>query len=145
MICDHCQDHLIDYAHRELDAATHASVAGHLAQCAGCALEYCRLLADLEGIAAVHTDDAPGPHVAAALREKVAAAVAPSLPRRVLSSLRRPVPMYGAVLAAAVPIAIWLATSLGRASTSPPSPVTGDPAITHYDASHLPDAHRDVL
>lgn len=147
MSCEHCQDHLIDFAHRELDEPTHRTVASHLAQCADCALEYCRLQADMQGIAAAHTDDAPSPHVAAALREKVAAAVAPSFPRRVLSSLRRPVPMYGALLAAAIPLAIWFAMALGSSarSTDPPSPTLGDPTITHYDASRVPDAHRDVL
>lgn len=151
MSCEHCQDHLIDFAHRELDDETHRTVASHLAQCADCALEYCRLQADMHGIAAAHTDDAPGPHVAAALREKVAAAVAPSLGRRVLWSLRRPVPMYGALLAAAIPLAMWfaawLAMALGSAArpTNPPTPTLGDPTLTHYDATHVPDAHRDVL
>ena len=146
MSCEHCQDNLIDFAHRELDEPTHRTVASHLAQCADCALEYCRLQADMHGIASAHTDDAPSPHVAAALREKVAAAVAPSFGRRALSSRRRPEPM-GAVLAAAVPLAIWLALALGDTErpTNPPAPRLGDPTITHYDASRVPDAHRDVL
>jgi anti-sigma factor RsiW len=151
MSCDDCQDHLIDFAHRELDEPTHRTVASHLAQCADCALEYCRLQADMQGIASAHTDDAPSSHVAAALREKVAAAVAPSFGRRALSSLRRPVPMYGALLAASVPLAMWFAAWLAMAPgdsahpTNPPAPRLGDPAITHYDASRVPDAHRDVL
>lgn len=144
MNCEHCQDRLIDFAHRELVASEHTGVAGHLAQCADCALEYCRLQADMQGIAAAHDDDAPRPEIAAALRERVAAAVAPPWWRRMLAPLRRPVPMYGALLAAAAPVVVWLATSLGGAQGDPPAAVT-DPTITHYDATGVPPGHRDVL
>lgn len=146
MSCEHCQDHLIDFAHRELDDAAYAAIAGHLAQCPECALEYCRLQADLQGIAAAHTDDAPRPEVAAALRERVAVAMTPPLWRRWTSPLLRPIPIYGAVLAAALPLVVWLAVAL-RASQppSPPTAVSNDPTITHYDATAVPRAHRDVL
>lgn len=145
MNCDDCQDMLIDFAHRELDGEVHTRIAAHLTQCADCALEYCRLQADLHGIAVAHDDDAPGPHVRAALRARVAAAIAPSWWRRVAAPLRRPIPMYGALLAAAVPLAVWIATALGRPQPRPTPPASSAPTITHYDATAMPNVHREVL
>lgn len=145
MNCNDCQDGLIDFAHRELESEVHTQIAGHLTQCADCALEYCRLQADLHGIAVAHDDDAPGPHVRAALRARVAATITPPWWRRVAAPLRRPIPMYGAVLAAAVPLVVWIATALGPTEPRPTPPTSSAPTITHYDATAMPNVHREVL
>jgi anti-sigma factor RsiW len=145
MNCDDCQDGLIDFAHHELAGEARTRIAEHLTHCAECALEYCRLQADLHGIVIAHDDDAPGDHVRAALRARVAAAITPPWWRRLAAPLRRPIPMYGAVLAAAVPLAVWIATALGRPEPRPTPPASSPPTITHYDATAMPNVHREVL
>lgn len=145
MNCNDCQDRLIDFAHDEIVGAAREPIAAHLAQCPDCALEYCRLQADLHGISAAHDEEAPRPHVRAALRARVAAAIAPPWWQRVARSLRRPIPMYGAVLAAAVPLAVWIATSLEQSPPMPAPVRASEPTITHYDATAMPNVHREVL
>jgi len=77
----------------------------HLARCAACALEYCRLLADLDGMQAALEEPPP------ALGRKVRAAVERELRprglRRLSSALRRPIPAYALAAALLLPLALW--------------------------------------
>ena len=66
MNCEDCQERLIDHVHHELDDEQRRSVAAHLGSCGDCARDYCRLEADLAGIAPAHAD-VPRPEVRAAL------------------------------------------------------------------------------
>jgi anti-sigma factor RsiW len=147
MMCRDCLDQLIDYAHGELPLDAAGALARHLAACSACALEYCRLQADLQGILEAH-DEAPRPRVFHALRRRVAREVAPPWWKRTLRPLLRPVPMYGAVLAAVVPIAIWAASAASRPHAPPtethPAASRGA-TLTDYDATAVLPAHRDVL
>lgn len=149
MTCNDCQDELIDFAHGELDATRDAAVAGHLGSCPGCALEYCRLVADLRGIAAVHVDAAPRPEVAVALRSRVARLVAPPLWRRAIAPLGVRVPLYGALVAAAIPVALWLGAMrspipVPADATQIPTPPTL-PTLDRYDATRTPAAFDQML
>lgn len=148
MTCDDCQDALIDFAHGELDAGQDAAVAGHLGTCPGCALEYCRLVADLRGIAAAHVDAAPRPEVATALRAKVATLVAPPWWRRAIAPLGMRVPLYGALAAAAIPAALWLVAMRSPAAPNvetTPNPSALPPTIDRYDATRPPAVLDELL
>lgn len=153
MNCADCQDALIDFSFGEREGADAASrdaaVAGHLARCPECALEYCRLVADLRGIAAAHDDVAPRPEVRAAVRAKVAQLIAPPWWRRLLTPLAVRVPLYGALAAAAIPVALWFATARPTASTADGPAATDPPptapSVQRYDATRTPSSLRDVL
>lgn len=148
MTCDDCEPLLIDFAHGELDATQDARVAGHLGTCPACALEYCRLVADLRGIAVAHADAAPRPEVAAALRSKVAAIVARPWWRRAIAPLGLRVPLYGALAAAAIPAALWLGamrSPVDRTPQTTPSPLPSSPTIDRYDATRPPAALDELL
>ncbi|MBL4687238.1 MAG: hypothetical protein JKY37_21760 [Nannocystaceae bacterium] len=137
MNCDECHPHLIDHAHDELSSAQVGPVSRHLAKCSSCALEFCQLRADLDGVAQVY-NDSPGVQTAARLRHRIAAHFAPSRGQRVLRVLRRPIPAYGALAAAAVPIAIWFGLSAsepGLATTTPTE--LGPVVIEQYDGRGL--------
>ncbi|MEX1366170.1 MAG: zf-HC2 domain-containing protein [Nannocystaceae bacterium] len=149
MDCKDCEPRLIDYASHELREDERGGVARHLAGCSDCALEYCRLQADLEGIAEAHAE-APRAEAFQALRTKVAAEHRPAWWTRTWRLLALPVPMYGALLVSLVPAALWLAmasrqgppaSTAHEASTNAPS----TPTLTHYDGTELPPALRDVL
>lgn len=151
MNCDACEPELIDYAHGEIDDETRTEVARHLAGCSACALEYCRLQADLQGIVAAHAE-APRARVYHMLRRKVAAAHGPSWWLRTREVFARPVPMYGAVLAGLLPVVAWVATSWTQpvASTAmetggPPPVTTHDAALRDYDGTEVLPAYQDVL
>lgn len=148
MHCPDCESRLIDYASHELPEQERAAVAGHLATCSGCALEYCRLQADLEGIVEAHAE-APRADVYRQLRHEVAREFGPSRWERARALLLRPVPMYGAVLASLVPVVLWVLTVARsspvfvepeRAPATPPSAT-----LTDYDATEPPPGHRGVL
>ena len=130
MNCETCQAELIDFEHGELPAQRRAEIARHLASCPVCAVESCRLRADLEGIVAAY-DEAPSPGVRERLRERVEAAVRPRWWTRLAETLRRPVPAYAAAGVAAVPLLVWGALSASE-STEPPRPPS-PAAITDYD------------
>jgi anti-sigma factor RsiW len=141
---------LVDHAHRELEPDLQVEVARHLTQCPTCAVEFCRLQADLEGILDAHYE-MPPPRVKSALRRRVAAELAPPWWRRVATTLRRPVPMYGAVLAALVPAVLWFLSAgpivaTRDAELAPSRASAAGPArVTDYDATTVLPAHRDVL
>jgi anti-sigma factor RsiW len=133
--CEDCQQQLIDYVHDELGTDDGKTIAVHLAQCSDCALEYCRLRADVEGIARAYCDS-PSPTMREALRARVEREFAPSLLRRMLRVLTRPVPMYGAAAAAAIPLLVWIASDVVRNErTDSPSAVERPAKITDYDAT----------
>lgn len=153
MDCRHCTDHLIDYASHELAAPKRAEVARHLGECSACALEFCRLSADLEGLTEAHCET-PRPEVFAALRRRVAEQVRPGPMTRAArwlpSILSRPIPMYGALLLATVPAGLWLATRMLSPSPSPapaldPTRAVAPVVLTDYDATAPPLLHRSVL
>jgi anti-sigma factor RsiW len=130
MNCETCQSELIDFEHGELSPQRRAEVAQHLAGCPDCALESCRLRADLEGIIEAYAE-APSPDVRDRLRDRVEVAVRPRWWTRMLDVVRQPVPAYAAVAVAVAPLLVWGALSLKDSTkpVHPPSP----PAITDYD------------
>ena len=142
MKCEQCEDALIDYVHGELPDAESTAVASHLAQCSGCALSFCRLRADVQGIVSAYAEP-PRPEVGAALRARVAAQVesgsnsAPSLWSRIRRFVLAPVPAYGVAVAAALPLVVWGASVL----TEDPAAADSDPielkpaVIRDYDAT----------
>jgi anti-sigma factor RsiW len=142
--CEHCQEQLIDYVHDELGAEAGKAIAVHLAQCSSCALEYCRLRADVEGIARAYCES-PSPVVREALRDRVHREFAPSLLGRLARVLKRPVPVYGAAVAAVLPVLVWIATDVVRDErTHAPSAVERPAKITDYDATR-PLVDRNIL
>lgn len=105
MNCDDYRALLTDHAYGELGPAERGPLSSHLARCSACALEYCRLLADLDGIQA-SLEDPP-----VALGRKVRAALERELRprgiRRISSALRRPIPAYALAAALLLPLALW--------------------------------------
>ncbi|MEM6294625.1 MAG: zf-HC2 domain-containing protein [Myxococcota bacterium] len=133
MNCDQASEHLVEYHHDTLDPQTRDAMATHLASCGACARSYCRLQAELRGIGSAYAER-PSAKARASLRKAVEAefstAPAPALWR----ALRRPVPVYGAVLAAIIPLALWMWSPSGSAAAEEPAPPA--PARLHgYDAT----------
>jgi len=145
MNCEQCKPHLIDHAFGELPAATAQPVARHLAECPDCALEFCRLRADLDGVAEAY-QESPEPQVAQQLRARVKSEFAPPWWQRMLAPLRRPVPVYGALAAAVLPVAIWIGIESvpRRAHTDQPTPQRSV-LIDAYDASTVLRADPNLL
>jgi anti-sigma factor RsiW len=149
MNCDEHGASLIHQAYGELDPAERGPLLRHLARCSACALEYCRLLADLDGIQA-SLDEPP-----AALGRKVRAALERELRprgiRRVVSALRRPIPAYALCAAVLLPLALWAGYAFER------SAIPGDgrspagagrraaPNPDRYDAAGPPLAAYPIL
>jgi anti-sigma factor RsiW len=155
MKCSDVEERLIDHAHDELEGDVRATVGRHLADCPSCALEYCRLQADLRGILEAHAE-APRARVFHQLRRRVAQEVRPPLFVRASRAFLRPVPAYGAVLFALLPAGLWILTAWVRPavpgagvpeSSGPPSSPSSSfmPTITDYDATAVPVAQREVL
>ena len=109
MNCDDALEKLSDHHHETLPADEAADVAEHLGTCGECARAYCRLQAQLRGIGSAYAQR-PSARTRAALRGAVRAEFARTPARGFLSFLRRPVPVYGAALAAALPLVAWVAT-----------------------------------
>jgi anti-sigma factor RsiW len=141
MNCEECEASLIDHAYDELAAEPRRAVTRHLAECAGCAVAYCRLRADLDGaLQAAH--EAPPPAVRQRLRAEVERAFRPSWWRRGLALVRRPVPAYAVVAALAIPAALWLVrTSAGEEAAG----AVTSPRVRGYDAAAPPRIQRPVL
>lgn len=147
-----CDDHralLTHHAYAELGPTERGPLLMHLARCPACALEYCRLLADLDGVQA-SLEDPP-----AALGRKVRAAVERELRprglRRLSSALRRPIPAYALAAALLLPLALWArhddtgsgTASSGERDASPPREPRPDQQ--RYDAAGPPLAARPIL
>lgn len=134
MNCDDALEKLSDHHHETLTAAEAVAVAEHLGACGGCAQAYCRLQAQLRGIGSAYTQR-PSSRVRLALRDQVHDEFASKRMPRVLSFLRHPVPAYGAVLAAALPLVAWFALRPAepepRDAVQPPAPAR----IHDYDAT----------
>ena len=136
--CASCDEHLIDYAYHELVESLRSEVARHLADCPTCALAYCRLQADLDGVLEA-VSEAPPQAVQRRIRDQLERSFGPSLWTRTVALWRRPVPAYGMVVASLVPMVFWLATALraspvvvaASATTTPPS---RPPALIDYDS-----------
>lgn len=137
MNCETCETLLIDHLHGELPSADRHAVAGHLTECSECALAFCRLAADVEGIAAAY-EVVPSASARNELRERVSAEFRPSLLRRAWAFATRPVPAYGVACAAAIPLLLWAVSPAPPATqeTTDPAPAASKPARIHdYDAS----------
>lgn len=124
MNCDDALEKLSDHHHEILATGEAVAVAEHLGACGGCAQAYCRLQAQLRGIGSAYAER-PSARVRVALRDQVQAEFTPKRTPRVLSFLRHPVPAYGAVLAAALPLVAWFAL---RPAEPKPQDATQAPA-----------------
>lgn len=133
-----CEDTLLtltDHHHEALPAEQARAVAEHLGTCGDCAQAYCRLQAQLRGIGAAYAER-PSTAMREALRARVQAEFVPSRTARLLAFVRRPIPAYGAALAAAVPLVAWLAMRGAEAPESDRVPSPPAPARIHdYDAT----------
>lgn len=134
--CDACDELLIDFAHGELAARERVAVTLHLAGCSRCALEFCRLRADLDGVLEAIVE-APPQAVRRRIREEVARSFGPRWWERLSALWLRPVPAYGVVLASLIPLVLWAAAALrpevgegARADVEPERP----PALSDYDS-----------
>ena len=142
MNCEDVLHSLADHHHETLDCESSIAVAEHLGTCGTCAQAYCRLQAQLRGIGAAYAER-PSARMREALRERVRTEFAPKPSRRLIAFLRRPVPAYGAALAAAVPLVAWL---VARPSPVEPTQTSQPPAPTRihdYDAT-VPLMDRSV-
>lgn len=130
---DECQEHLLDHHYGELDDERNRQVAQHLAGCDVCALEFCRLRADLAGLAPV-ASATPHPEVHAALRNRVQREFGSSLWQQLSEAFSLRIPVYQPVLAlaliAAVIVFVW-----PEDDTAPL--VHPNPVVEQFDASEL--------
>lgn len=140
MRCEDCEPLLIDHAHGELDPPTRAEVTRHLAACPNCAVAFCRLRADLDGVLAA-TSEAPPPAVRARLRAEVERSFRPTWRRRAWAAFARPVPAYALLVALVLPAALWLVAARvpERATAS------GPPRVSGYDAAAPLLPERPIL
>ena len=139
---EECLEALHDHHFGELDRAQDAAVRAHLAECPDCALEYCRLRADLDQLGALQ-NARPSPAVRAALRAKVEAEFTPTLLDRVRAFFAAPVPIYQPamvlVLLVAVAAAAW-------PSDADPTPRTSNPTVVdEFDGADLRIVDHRVL
>ncbi len=135
MNCDESQHKLSDHLHETLPQEEAAAMAQHLTECGECAQAYCRLQAQLRGIGLAYAER-PSSAMRESLRAKVQAEFAPSRGQRVLAFLSRPVPAYGAALAAAIPLMFWALSDRAPAAEETAASSSAGPAvIDHYDAT----------
>lgn len=151
MKCERCESSMVEHVHGELDPALAREMAEHLGQCGPCATAYCRLRADLDGIVSAHAQ-APRAGVREALRRRVEREFSPAWWRRVFAVVARPVPAYGALMVALIPVMLWMASAASHERTTPSEDVraaeraTPAPArMRNYDASSTPRIYRGVL
>jgi anti-sigma factor RsiW len=148
MNCAEAQELLIDHAHDELVGDKRLTIVRHLAGCRDCALEYCRLQADLRGVAEAHVE-APRARVFHQLRRRVAAEHARGWWSGASRVLTRPVPIYKAMLAGLVPVGVWFVIAIASNPRGPddrsPVDASAPPSLIDYDATTRPTTHRDVL
>ncbi len=133
MNCDQAAELLVEHHHDTLDPKTRDAMAEHLASCGACARAYCRLQAELRGIGTAYAER-PSSNVRASLRRAVEAEFSTAPAPRIWRALRRPVPVYGAVLAAVIPLALWMWSPSQPSAAEEPTPPA--PARMHgYDAT----------
>lgn len=104
--CESCQQRLVDHHYRELALDDARSVAEHLADCASCALEYCRLSAALAGFRVLDRD-APSAETHRALRAKVEETFRPPIAQRLFRLLAVRVPIYQPALVILLLFVVW--------------------------------------
>ena len=151
MDCERCDRALIDHAHGELEAAERGEVTRHLASCPTCAVAYCRLCADLDGVL-LATACAPPARVRQGIRAELARSFRPPWWRRALAFGRAPVPAYALVAALLLPAALWLARGRGapqgdaaRADLSTHAAEAAPPRLGGYDAAAPLAPPRPIL
>ena len=135
MNCDDARNRLTDHHLDALDPEEAVAVAEHLGTCGECAQAYCRLQAQMRGIGVAYAER-PSARMREALRAEVQAAFVPAPSRGILAFLRRPVPVYGVGLAAALPLVAWLLLGSPEVrdtdtKTQPPAPTR----VHDYDAT----------
>ncbi|MBZ5711022.1 anti-sigma factor family protein [Nannocystis pusilla] len=141
MNCEACDASLIDHAYDELEPEQRRAVTRHLAECAGCAVSYCRLRADLDGaLQAAH--EAPPVAVRERLRAAVEREFRPTWWRRALAQVRRPVPAYAVVAALVIPAALWFVRESTRDGATAAATA---PRVRGYDAAAPPLVDRPIL
>lgn len=153
MSCEDVQNELIEYHHRDLAVERTCAIAAHLASCSTCAVEYCRLDAELSGIASL-LEEEPPPAVYRSLKVRAMQRLAPPWWRRLLSPLLVSRPIYQPTLvfagALAIAIAVFAADS-GRRSGAPqtaaPAPAAAGKSVLvdRYDAIPILAIDRDLL
>jgi anti-sigma factor RsiW len=105
--CGTCVELLIDYHYDELCADERARVAGHLSQCADCALAYCQLHADFTSVDHQLAAE-PSASLQQTLQQRVDQAFRPSIWRRLFRMTAAPIPAYQAVLLIVGLALLWL-------------------------------------
>ena len=137
MSCESIREQLIDYHYGEIAAEARTVVATHLGGCAECALEYCRLHADLSGISVL---EEPRPHVLQNLKREVRAKSArPSFLSR---WLKIRVPLYQPALIALSALAVWFVVSDGPLLLDSRN---ATPEVDNYDARATPGIDLNLL
>lgn len=108
--CSACKERLLEHLHGELGSQERSETADHLAACGDCAREYCQLDATLQGVGwavAVAPDATRSRKIRAALASELRAQFAPNGLQRLLRVWSRPIPAYGALVAALLPLCVW--------------------------------------
>jgi len=143
MTCETVRQRLIDHYYGELPPQQRREVAQHLTGCGDCALEYCRLDADLGGLGQL-CDESPSPQLQARLRDRVATQFRPPWWRRLWRVGAFPIPAYQTALLLAAVLLAWLLVGprLGVRSDHP-RPVT--PVVQGYDASRIVSLDPNLL
>jgi anti-sigma factor RsiW len=130
--CESCQNQLIDYHFGELEAAARRDIAAHLTSCSRCALEYCRLHADLTGLGD-SLIDGPRRETELRLRDRVERTFRPPWWRRLLRLGAAPVPAYQTALVVVGLLLVWfLVVAPGL---DPGRSGKAKSMLTDYDAS----------
>lgn len=119
--CQNCSELLIEFAHNELSRALYVVVASHLSACSGCALQFCQLRVDLDGITHAYTEPVPV-QLRAAVRRRVLAKVRRPWWHRIGRLFLQPIPAYGALGLAMIPALLWMGSTIQ--SPSPQAPLT---------------------
>lgn len=140
MDCEQCEEALIEYAHAELTPAARLEVTRHLAECTGCAVAFCRLRADLDGVL-LAAGTAPPAAVRQRLRAEVERSFRPRWWRQALAQVRRPVPAYVVFAALAIPAVVWFMRDLAPSGDSE----VEAPRLRGYDAAAPLAMPREVL
>lgn len=144
MKCEDCQDVMVEYHYGELDPGEARTVTDHLGSCGACAMVYCRLEADLKALTLASTET-PRPAVREAMRRQAKRSFTPSLWSRLGDLARRPIPAYGAVGVALVPIALWAVFVLPERPVASEDSTSSTTRVEDYDATNPPSSIDGVL